>query len=189
VGKQTDYKHFFHGEKIVYIKYSTYILILLIFITGCKKNIPADLPPLYPCEITVIQNGLPLDGATVILSYTNESRPTEGQRWFPMGVSDENGIVLIRSNSLYDGAPKGVYKVTVQKTISGKSKYGPPPPENSPKYEKWEEIVNNEEIPVYGLVETQYTDADKTPHQIEIQKGKNKLTVDVGKSVEYRIKE
>jgi hypothetical protein len=165
-------------------------MIILLLISGCgTSNLPKDLPRLYPCEITVIQDGKPLEDAIVTLEFTDSSRPENGQLWFPMGATDSDGKAVVRSNAQYDGAPIGTYKVLVSKTRQKPSKYGLPPPQGTPQYDKWEELVENEFRPWFGFVEKKFSNAAETPYEIEIKKGKNKLTIDVGKPVEYRIKE
>jgi hypothetical protein len=166
------------------------MIIFLFLFSGCgTSNLPKDLPRLYPCEITVIQDGKPLEDAIVTLEFMDSSRPENGQLWFPMGATDSNGKAIVRSNAQYDGAPIGIYKILISKTKQGPSKYGSPPPQGTPQYDQWEELVANELRPWFGLVEEKFNHAEQTPYEIEIQKSKNKLTVDVGKSVEYRIKE
>ncbi|MDR1385980.1 MAG: hypothetical protein LBJ67_19320 [Planctomycetaceae bacterium] len=164
-------------------------MIVLVCSSCGKSNLPKDLPRLYPCEITVIQENKPLADAMVTLQLTDLSRPENGQLWFPMGTTDHEGKAIIRTNAQYDGAPIGIYKVLVSKTKQGPSKYGAPPQEGTPQYTKWEDLASHEIRPWFGLVEEKFSQAEQTPYEIEIPKGTNKRTVDVGNAVEYRIKD
>ncbi|MDR1493745.1 MAG: hypothetical protein LBT05_13640 [Planctomycetaceae bacterium] len=165
------------------------IVILFLFFGCGRSHFPKYLPRLYPCEITVIQDNKPLADAIVALQFTDLSRPKNGQLWFPMGTTNNDGQAVIHTNAQYDGSPLGTYKVLVSKTKQGPSKYGSPPPKETPQYDKWEELSSDEVRSWFGLVEEKFNQAEQTPYEIKIQKGKNKLTVDVGKAVEYRIKE
>ena len=104
--------------------------------------------------------------------------------WFPLGVTDETGTANMLTNGRYPGAPQGTYKVLVSKVVRGESRLGPPPPEDSPAYHQWAERSANETISEYHIVDPQYNDVQKTPHEIEVKaKGPNAVTIDVGKPV------
>ena len=157
--------------------------MIVITIIGCTNDVPKDLPKCYPCQITVVQDGAPLADATVTLLS-----PEMGQKWFPLGSTDQTGTANVLTNGRYHGAPEGTYKIRVYKAVKGASRFGPPPPEDSPDYQAWIERSGDEVIPEYLVVEPQYNDAQKTPHEIEVKKkGPNKITVDVGKPVKIRI--
>ena len=168
--------------------YSILSLFLLVGVSvGCHSNLPKDLPPLYPCTISVTQDGVPLERAVVALQYAEGAAPAEGQLWFPRGVTDANGEAVLKANSLYPGAPIGHFKIIVTKFVPGESKYGPPPPEDDPRYSGWVQKVSGEIPPVFGIIEKQYTEAETTPHEIEIKKGKNSASIDVGKPTRYLV--
>jgi hypothetical protein len=170
------------------MKIIVYIFIIFISILGCSsQQLPDDLPTLYPCKITVIQDGQPLADASVILHLTDHSTNHGGKSWVPMGLTDENGVAVIKTNARYNGAPLGKYKILVNKTERETSKFGSPPPEDSPDYARWLEKSQQEKLHEFGLVETIYTDAGKTPHDIEVIKNTNQKSVDVGKSVRNKI--
>ncbi|MDR2705158.1 MAG: hypothetical protein LBC02_05200 [Planctomycetaceae bacterium] len=164
------------------------IAILFVTILGCSsQQLPEDLPVLYPCKITVIQDGQPLAGASVILQLTENVSAHGGKSWIPMGLTDENGVAVMKTNARYNGAPLGKYKILVNKTEREPSKLEPAPPEDSPLYTKWLEKSQEEKLYEFGLVEAIYTDAQKTPHDIEITKNTNQKNVDVGKTVRNKI--
>jgi len=87
---------------------------MLLCLTGCggpKK--PDGFPPLYPCEVIITKNGVPLEGASVQFNSSDA-------RWPPAGTTDAQGVAVINTLS-HPGAPEGEYKVLV-------SKYELPPP-------------------------------------------------------------
>jgi hypothetical protein len=158
------------------------LILGLICIAGCgPSKVPHDLPKCYPCQITVIQDGAPLDGASVTLQS-----PEVGQIWFPMGTTDQMGKADMYTNGRYPGAPAGVYKVLVNKGAPPPDTLGAPPTEGTPAYDRWLERMSSQ--PEYTAIELQYSDAAKTPYEIEVKtKGKNEMTVDVGKAVRIRM--
>ena len=124
---------------------------------------PNGLPQVYPCILSITQLGTPLEGAMVQLS------PMDGkQSWSTAGITDENGNAKMRTYGKWNGAPLGKFKVTVIKYIA--------------------EGKENKEI-FYSLVETQYTDPALSDLEIEIVKGENHKTFDVGNIVKEHIQE
>lgn len=168
-------------------KINSFVLLIFLFSCfGCRSNLPHDLPKLYPCKIVVTQKDAPLEGATVILQRID---PAEGQTWLPMAMTDTTGTAVLSTNGRYPGAPLGKYKILVSKRIT--ERVGPKPPtddELSPEYQAWSMMNSGAMVPPTDLVELQYGDAEKTPLEIEVVKGTNELTVDVGKPVKIRMK-
>jgi hypothetical protein len=154
------------------------IIISLIFtvvsLTGCGKDNsrPKDLPLLYPCVVTIIQEGKPLDRAVVEFIAVDAAA-----KYRAVSITDTNGHVAMSTYG-FDGVPAGKYKICVWKTviegvIQSTNKEG--------------ESVNTEGTE-YQAVEPKYADAKTTPHEIEITgKGKKvEQTFDVGKAVKIK---
>jgi len=160
------------------------ILLLSFSVTlfGCS-NRPSGMPALYPCKITVTQDGTPLADASVVL--VNISDTEKGQAWAPMGKTDSSGVAVMMTNAQYNGAAAGKYRIIVDKTETEPSKLGPPPATDSPEYEAWSEKSANEDLTQFSLVETVYSSSE-TPHEIDVGKGTNEKTVDVGKVVRIK---
>ncbi len=147
------------------------ILAVLTF-GGCKKdNRPEDMPPLFSCVITVLQEGVPLDEAAV--SFV----PIDGgvdAKYRAVGIANDEGKATMKTYG-FEGAPAGKYKVTVRKLVV----------EDGPT------ITNSdgEEVTMrgaeYQAVERKYMDAKTTPHEIEITADKktHEATFDVGKQI------
>ena len=152
------------------------ILPLLLTVTsfaGCAKDTrPKDFPPLFPCAITITQDGKPLEGATVNLV------PMEGtdSKYQASATTGADGKAVIKTYG-YDGTPAGKFKVCVWKTLTesgGKTTDGYGEEIDAPGIE-------------YRTVEEIYSDAKTTPHEIEVV-GKDTAPVsfDVGKSVKIK---
>lgn len=153
---------------------------------GCRNDLPEGLPALYPCNIAVQQDGEPLGGATVMLIPDMEAT---GVSWIPMGKTDESGIAALATNARYPGAPVGRYKVVVSKRVAVDNiKLSPPPPEDSPDYDRWAKQSLLLEPDVFDLVEPKYGSVEDTPLAIEVDKKLNETTVDAGRPVRIKRK-
>lgn len=142
------------------------------------------MPKLHPASITIVQEGTPLDNAIVQLI---SSDPALSQ-WGPSGITDANGVAVLNTNSLYRGAPEGHFKVLVTKREMEKN---PHPewadlPDGDPKYQEFRAI--NQKLKSYDYVEPQYGLLLETPLEVDIAKGKNELSLDVGKKVQVEMK-
>ena len=132
------------------------IVITALSITGCGSNNsrPSDLPQLYPCVLTVTQEGNPLSGAYVTLIPMEESNA----KYQASSVTDNEGKATIITYG-FDGVPAGKYKVCVRKVVGDENRE-------------------------YQLVEPKYSDSKNTPHELEITgKQMPPASFDVGKSV------
>lgn len=148
------------------------LLLFLFTLLGCQRQQrPADLPPLYPVELTLMQENKPVPGADVLLS------PVENKgKWAPGGTTDATGMVRVKVSGKYEGAPIGPYNVCVTKSeIEGPSQLD----ERLPRVRQ----------KTYYLVEEKYASPETTPLQIEVSKGKNIRTLDVGKAIRVLIKD
>lgn len=152
--------------------------LLLTFPLGCS-NVPSDVPKLSPVFVTVTQDGNALKGADVALHAENDTT-----RWIVGGVSNARGIAEIYTHGKYKGAPIGQYKVTVSKLEVDSP---PPPSADSPDYEKqyqrYLRELDRNPPPMYDLVDLNFGKSDKTPLTLDIKRGKNTHSLDVGKPV------
>ncbi|MDR3232326.1 MAG: hypothetical protein LBT46_01430 [Planctomycetaceae bacterium] len=142
------------------------IITLLIFVTliaGCRDTSkPVDLPKLYPCTITITQEGVPLAGAMI------ELLPADGSsvKYRAVTVTGEDGKAAMATYR-HAGVPVGKFKVVVDKDDFGAAK----------------------NADTYRLVEAKYSSAETTPLEIEITgKGRVEKTFDVGKAVKVLVK-
>ena len=158
------------------------LLSIFVFFSGCSYR-PPGMPVLYPCKITVTQEGVPLADASVML--INISSTDVGNAWAPMGKTNSNGVAVMQTNAQYSGAAAGKYRIIVDKSEFDPSKVGPHPPIDSPEFAAWERKRDSEVLAEYYLVEAVYS-SPQTPHEIDVSKGSNEMTIDVGKAVRIK---
>ncbi|MDR0327861.1 MAG: carboxypeptidase-like regulatory domain-containing protein [Planctomycetaceae bacterium] len=115
-------------------------LLAVISIAGCSNRVsrPNDLPELHPCTFTITQDGDPLDGAYVSLIPMEETNA----KYQTSSVTNHEGKAAFATYG-FNGVPAGKYKVCVRKVVG-------------------------EEDGEYQAVEPLYSDAEYTPHEIEI---------------------
>lgn len=88
--------------------------LLATLAAGCSRR-PADMPPLYPCTVTVINAGTPIADVQIILE------PVAGSQTVTVtGKTDATGVATIRSQRLgaayvETGAPAGSFHVSALK--------------------------------------------------------------------------
>ncbi len=160
------------------IALATGAALTLASIVGCggpKK--PADLPELFPCSITIIQDGQPLEGASVQLND-----PSSSSRFVVGGTTDEKGVAVIRTDGQYPGAPVGKYKVLVSKIYVPELPSEAPPedPEARKEYDKKVQEMNAQQA---DTVDLKFKRPTQTPAEIEVTTAGAELTVDVGEKV------
>ncbi|MGL4594780.1 MAG: hypothetical protein ACRCUY_08650 [Thermoguttaceae bacterium] len=181
---------------------SRYFLLFLIsgallLLLGCsKEQRPKDLPPLEPTIIQVMQGGKPL--ADAIVSLKSEDDPNFA--WGAVGRSDASGNATVAAKGMYNGAVAGRYKVVVSKFEMASM---PDPYADAPDiktdfeaYQGW--LMKNEakiaaaqrkEPKSYTLIDPIFASRDTTTLSVEITKGKNRHTVDVGQPIRKEYKE
>jgi hypothetical protein len=140
------------------------LFIVLFIFTGCNFGpaAPDGFPKkLYPCELTILQNGTPLQGARVALLHQDENQ----KNWATSGISDTKGTVQLYTYGKWKGAPEGKFKVTVIKHLV--------------------EGPENKEI-TYTLIDEKFAEPETTPFELEI-KGKTTQTFDVGAAIKKKI--
>jgi len=154
------------------------ILILSLFLalllyTGCNRNDgrPADMPKLYPVTISIIQDGQPLDGATVTLIAKT---PAVAQYGTSSGTTTATGTATIRTYG-YDGVPIGDYTVLVEKRVTeGEREI----------IQEGMGVVGTIGGRVFQLVNTQFTAQATTPLSISVAERRGATeTFDVGAAV------
>jgi len=144
--------------------------ILTTCLTGCGSKLPDGMPPLHPLTLTVTQEGKPFPEASVSLY------PSDGARgWNSGGLTDANGVLPVFTHGKYSGVPAGKYKITVDCVTSD-----PPRPKNATESEIAEHLKKH---PEFRIVPLPFTDRAKTPLEIEVVKGTNRLTIDIPEKV------
>lgn len=162
--------------------------MILCCLFGCRKRYPDGMPRLYPCRVTVLGEGKPVEGAIVML--IPESLETQNLIWTPMATTDPNGLAVFYTNARYGGAPLGEYRIVVIKSIAERNESLPPaPPVDTPEYLVWSDKVGDILMIYYDIVDPTFGDPDKTPLEMEVVKAKmNEKEIDVGAPVRVRRK-
>ena len=149
---------------------------------GCNDSSnpkPTGFPTTVPCVVTITQEGTPLVGAMVSLI------PSDGAKdWLFDATTDASGRAKIFTYGRKAGAPKGKYKVVVNKTETEPSKYTMPDENDVVAVERYYRDVINEKLNSYTLVESEYTEPGTTPLTLEVA-GKTAETFEVGKQVRH----
>jgi hypothetical protein len=126
---------------------------------GCTgKELPSDLPRLYPCKVRIENDKQPVAKASVIFS------PQQG-KWSAMGETDENGNLLLKTNGIYTGVPEGRYKVLVSKV-------------QIDPIDATKELTENN-MKVIPLIDPLFGDINKTPLEFEVKSTNNIVTFQV----------
>ncbi|MDR0390871.1 MAG: hypothetical protein LBH59_03115 [Planctomycetaceae bacterium] len=161
-------------------------IISFAFFMGCNEKLPSNMPQLYQLTLTVIQDGKPLDKATVQLV-----RKDTKSQWGGTGFCDASGNAEIYTQGKYKGVPAGIYSIIVTKYFTEPSKYEgqpiPDPKKDLTAYEDWMRALDSENLISYSLVELKYGSVDTTPLSIEVGKNEKPQPIDVGKSVRLKI--
>jgi hypothetical protein len=138
--------------------------VILLF-SGCGQQLPDGMPTLYPCKITLTQEGKPAVNASVILHPI-----VQGDKyWAISSFSDTNGVAVMSTNGKYKGVPAGTYKITVEKLQ--------------------EEHLGAKGYYMVDFIDPQYRTPDKTPLEIEVaeSRSKNVFSFELGKEEQTRI--
>ena len=94
-----------------FVVFSCLSASIVLMLSGCGgERLPPGIPKLYPATLTVMQDGNPLAGAEVIIINTDPA-----VNWPAGGITDQNGVLRLRTMGRYDGAPAGTYIVSVSK--------------------------------------------------------------------------
>lgn len=171
--------------RVINIAFIGSVVVMSSILSGCgDRQRPEGMPDLYPCMITITQDGVPLSKASVTLI----SESPDLAEWASGGITDESGRCDINTRGKYRGCPAGIFKVTVKKIESDPSMLPSVRPENITA-EQWSVMRSKEaeKLNEYQLVEHKYTLPTTTDLNMEILMGKNSATFDVGKPVRKKI--
>jgi len=152
------------------------VVVLLVTSSACnKKQKPADLPPLHPVKLTVIQDGNPMEGATVSLIADGTN-----VRFTTAGVTGKDGVATIKTDAEWPGAPAGKYKVCIKKLVM------PPedPADASLSFEERKAKAGARSDQTKSVVDSKFLRPRTTPLSIEVTENGVTETLDVGAAVD-----
>jgi len=158
--------------------------------SGCSgPSGPPGMPPLHPTTVVITQEGQPLANAVV------SAICAEGSQWSAVGLTDSGGRARLFVYGQHDGVPAGSFKILVTKIeeeVSPEVALGPEPDPRADRlaWLQWER-ERARHVPArppdsFDVVEAIYARAETTPLTIDIVRGRNEFTFDVGGTVRVR---
>ncbi len=160
---------------------ATLLTALVVGALGCGgKKTPPDMPKLQPTTITIVQEGTPVDGATVQLFKPDDLN----YKWIVGGRTDAEGQCVVKTNGEYKGAPEGDFVVVVYKSTvtESETRKNVPQPTDLAEVAEWSAKVAEEERQI-DEIDLKYKKVDTTDLTISIKAGKNEQTFDVGEKI------
>jgi hypothetical protein len=154
------------------------MMLLILGTQGCGSSKPADLPPLFPCKISVNQEEKPLIDATVRLV------PSNGDMRFTVGgKTNTSGTAEIKTDGSWLGVPTGKYKVCISKLVVPDLSDFKEIPTDPKEYEKYTQELQKRSKETVSVVDPKYHSPKTTPFEIEVTEKGGKETFDVGTTV------
>ena len=148
-----------------------FLLFTTLLLCGCGDSTrPKDLPSLFACTVSVIQDGKPLEEARVEFHTEGE------QKYLPVAYTDASGLAVMQTHG-FPGAPIGKYKITVSKNIEDDVVYQ--------TGEEGEQVVASSNV--YKTIEDQYSSVATTPHEVEVGRKTPRIEVNVGNTVKKKL--
>lgn len=133
---------------------------------GCSGG--ENLPPVYPASGTVLLNGAPLEGATVVF------RDAAGTARPATAVTDAQGNFRLSTYGTKDGAVAGSHIVTVSKNVSTSGS------NESVSMEEAVEAGSQDAPKVSSEVPPQYSNPNQTPLKYEVtEDGANEFQIEL----------
>ena len=137
--------------------YYAFCIAHCVLAIGCGSR--SHITGLVDVQITVMQEGKPLEKAIVVLE-------SPSVMFSPSGITDKDGVAIIYTSGTERGAPQGEYKVCVI---------------------KMETIELGERVETWRYVEEKYATSATTPLSVSVS-GKTKASVDAGKAIKVEVK-
>ena len=167
----------------MYSRFNNFIVFFLcefgLSVVGCGgTNVPNDFPKTLPFTITVLNDGSPIEGVNIRLSTT-----TPGN-WTASGKTDVSGVAEMQTISgsySRKGVPEGSYKVVLAKPLLVDPTLLGPEPTNRFEQVAYDAKAKEIRSKMTPEVPPVYSDDKTTLASVEVTKGKNQETIDVGK--------
>ena len=158
------------------------LLLLLGFaFTGCSGETLPGMPQRFPAQLTVTQEGKPLEGAKIMLINTDTS-----STWSGGGVTDKNGVAQVRTMGQYSGIPEGTYTVCVSKVelpdfdFPNEVPYG-----DKEAMKEYQKLVKKYEDNTFLLVDEKFS-LGRSKLQVTFSKDQSTATVDVSPAIRVK---
>lgn len=118
------------------------------------------MPKLFPCTITLVEEGKPAAGIEIFLYSKGEKIP-----WSINGITDDNGKAVLRSHGKFRGVARGTYSVVLSKRVEEN-----PSQQEAATDDIYQNVVNKKPIQVFSLVDLKYTQKETTSLEITVEK-------------------
>ena len=143
-----------------------FIASMFPFVSGCGEQLPPGMPRPHPVTIQIVSEGNPVEGASVMFFPEDQD-----SRWASGGTTDSAGNVQIRTLGRFNGAPAGVYWMSISKTdmveVPGRN------PENP-------------NFAYYSLIDPKFNNMAEPAVTVEVKPGRNVFVQEVGPLVRIR---
>ena len=90
-------------------RFAVGLLSAATLMAGCRGDSPPERPPVTPVNGTVLLNGAPVDGATIVF------KPMDATGQPAVALSDSQGNFVTTTYTTGDGLRPGTYRVGVSK--------------------------------------------------------------------------
>ena len=161
---------------------SALLLGVALVALGRGPKTPDGMPPLQPVALTITQEGPPVADAMITLkSLDGANNFTSG------GTTGANGVANLVTHGQYKGVPEGKYKVAVSKIV-GEGTPPPPSPIDEESARKWKEYQDSgATYEEFNVIDMKYSTIETTDLEIEVVKGKNDLSLEVGAAIREKV--
>ena len=158
-----------------------FALVIPLF-SGCGgEQLPPGIPKLYPATLTVTQDGKPLADAEIVMINADPSTS-----WSAGGVTNQNGVLKLRTMGRYEGAPVGKYIVAVQKIETLDIKLPDEMPSDSAGLREYNQLAKKIEDNTFYVVDPKFG-LGKTELEVEITPSNLKVEVDVSPAIRVKV--
>ena len=145
-------------------------LFMAPFFFGCTPPLPDGMPPLHQVTLSFVQDGKPMQDASVRLIPQDTSN-----MWSSGGSVDASGKCVLYTHWEYPGVPVGKYKICVTRQV------------REGETQSMDDMMSGKSTgsqKIFSLVESKYTLPNLTPLEIEVKEGNNSFEpFDLGKAV------
>ena len=165
-----------------FVVFSCLLVPITLLFSGCGgEQLPPGIPKLYPATLTVMQDGAPLAGAEVIIINIDPA-----VNWPAGGVTDQNGVLRLRTMGRYDGAPAGTYKVSVSKKEIPNIVLPSEVPDDPAERREFYRLVREIEENTFDLVDPKFG-LGRSELEVEITPSSFRVEVDVSPAVRIKV--
>lgn len=158
--------------------------LVVVLALGCTQGPPrpADMPSLYPCQVKVIQDGKPLEGASVSLTAKDGN-----VRFTTAGITDKNGIAVIKTDINWEGVPEGKFYVCVSKVVTPDIVVSQEKPKSAAEFAAQDQERAKRAAQTKSVVDKKFLRPNTTPITVDVTRSGVNETVDVGAAVAERL--